>query len=120
MTTDAPDRFCPNCGTEVDADARFCPTCGHTLAFDQSEPMAPARGADAAETTGPELPAAPAWPERQPEPEPEPEPEREPEPEPEPEPKPAAPEPASPVGSDEPTRLTRLTGSRSAISCGTA
>ena len=41
------DRFCPNCGTEVEADARFCPSCGTTLA-----------GAEPEE----EIPAAPAWP----------------------------------------------------------
>jgi hypothetical protein len=40
------DRFCPNCGTEVEADARFCPTCGTTLSQD---------GVD-------QIPAAPAWP----------------------------------------------------------
>lgn len=41
------DRFCPNCGTEVDEDARFCPTCGQTLAIDAG---------------GEEIPAAPSWP----------------------------------------------------------
>jgi hypothetical protein len=45
------DRFCPSCGTEVDADARFCPTCGITLE-DEAQP---------------ELPAAPGWPEPEPE-----------------------------------------------------
>jgi len=44
------DRYCPSCGTEVDADARFCPTCGITLDDDAQ----------------PELPAAPAWPQREP------------------------------------------------------
>ncbi|MBW3612774.1 MAG: zinc-ribbon domain-containing protein [Chloroflexi bacterium] len=39
------ERFCSNCGTEVDETAVFCPTCGHPI--DETErPM----------------PAAPAWP----------------------------------------------------------
>jgi len=45
-------RFCPNCGTEVDDTAVFCPTCGQPIEQD-------------VET---EMPAAPAWPEPEPEP----------------------------------------------------
>ena len=41
------DRFCPNCGTEVEADARFCPSCGTTLESDREAS---------------EIPAAPPWP----------------------------------------------------------
>jgi zinc-ribbon domain len=44
------DRYCPNCGTEVDADARFCPTCGTVLTEDALQA---------------ELPPAPGWPERE-------------------------------------------------------
>jgi hypothetical protein len=43
-------RFCANCGTEVDETAVFCPTCGQPI--DQE-----------VET---EMPAAPAWPEPEP------------------------------------------------------
>jgi len=57
------DRFCPNCGTEVEADARFCPSCGTTLTGPEPEG---------------EIPAAPAWP---PPPGPEQEPSAEGEPE---------------------------------------
>lgn len=41
------DRFCPNCGTEVESDARFCPSCGTTLESD---------------VQAAEIPAAPPWP----------------------------------------------------------
>jgi hypothetical protein len=91
------DRFCPNCGTEVEADARFCPTCGTTLS-------AEAEGPDSS-SDEPQLPPAPVWPppesppapvndqlrlssEAVPEPVPEPEPQSEPEPEPTPQPQP--------------------------------
>jgi uncharacterized Zn finger protein (UPF0148 family) len=47
-------RFCPNCGTEVDDTAVFCPTCGQPIEQD-------------VET---EMPAAPAWPEDEPQVEP--------------------------------------------------
>jgi zinc-ribbon domain len=40
------NRFCPNCGTEVDDTAVFCPTCGQPID-------------EASETL---MPAAPAWP----------------------------------------------------------
>ena len=43
-------RFCANCGTEVDETAVFCPTCGQPIDQD-------------VET---EMPAAPAWPEPEP------------------------------------------------------
>jgi zinc-ribbon domain len=39
-------RYCPNCGTEVDETAAFCPTCGQPI-----DQVAEA-----------EIPAAPAWP----------------------------------------------------------
>jgi hypothetical protein len=45
------DRFCPNCGTEVDADARFCPSCGTTLSGPEQDSP---------------IPAAPAWPPSEP------------------------------------------------------
>lgn len=51
----AETRFCPVCGTEVDETAAFCPTCGQRL--------------DAADTQAEDIPAAPAWPQFEPEPE---------------------------------------------------
>jgi ribosomal protein S27AE len=78
------DRFCPNCGTEVDVDARFCPTCGQTLLIDDEAPRQPS-GAGAA--VQPQLPDAPAWPE----------PEQEPES-----------DSPFPTGDDEPTRPTNV------------
>lgn len=52
------ERFCPNCGTEVDADARFCPTCGQPL-----EGPNGAEGEELEAGAGDEqaIPAAPAW-----------------------------------------------------------
>ena len=46
------NRFCGNCGTEVDDDAAFCPSCG--------QPIPAFEGDDATAA----IPAAPAWPER--------------------------------------------------------
>lgn len=44
------NRFCANCGTEVDETAVFCPTCGQPIDQDVES----------------ELPPAPAWPEPEP------------------------------------------------------
>jgi hypothetical protein len=87
------DRFCPNCGTEVEADARFCPSCGTTLSLRAEEESPRPEAA--------ELPAAPAWPPPddqatrvesavEPEPEAAPAPEPQPDQELEPEARPAA------------------------------
>ena len=51
------DRYCPNCGTEVDADARFCPTCGQTLDDDAARFVT----ADDDQPTA-QIPPAPEWP----------------------------------------------------------
>ncbi|HEX2141826.1 MAG TPA: zinc-ribbon domain-containing protein [Candidatus Limnocylindria bacterium] len=90
------DRFCPNCGTEVDEDARFCPTCGQTLLLDEDAPVEAPGGRASFQ---PDLPDAPAWPEPEPEPAPEPEPEPE---------RPAEADSPLPTGDDEPTRTTSV------------
>lgn len=82
------DRYCVNCGTEVDDDARFCPTCGQTLlaaepdAVDRApddEPTVAVPREEPADEPASTFPAAPSWPpvessapEAQPEPEPQP------------------------------------------------
>jgi hypothetical protein len=48
------NRFCGNCGTEVDDDAAFCPSCGQPIAAYEGE-----------DPTG-VIPPAPAWPEASP------------------------------------------------------
>ncbi|HET6379728.1 MAG TPA: zinc ribbon domain-containing protein [candidate division Zixibacteria bacterium] len=118
------DRFCPNCGTEVDQDARFCPACGHALAFDEGSPTEHVAGVAPPAPDEVEIPPAPAWPEPEPadtvEAEPAPEPEAEPEaaseeaePEPAPELEPASePDAVTRFADDQPTRPAEPAGTQ--------
>lgn len=70
------ERFCLNCGTEVDADARFCPVCGQRIDLPppaaEEAPVPPPDPDPATPTPAPEGPQPEPAPGPQPEPEPEP------------------------------------------------
>lgn len=81
-------RYCANCGTEVDETAAFCPTCG--------QPIDQVSEAD--------IPAAPAWPESPREPRAGTDPERPPAPA---RLAPSEPEPVAAERVEDPTRVER-------------